>query len=410
MKYINRLYDSQLEEYLQVFPCVVILGPRQCGKTSLVRNLSGDWKFFDLEKASDYDAISRDPDLFFRSFNHRVIIDEAQLLPSVFPALRVAVDSNRGRMGRFVLTGSSSPDLLNSISETLAGRVGLIEMGTLTFSETQGKPPSPFFNAIQEKLPPQDFLSLPEAEASLEYLLDYSYRGGYPEPWSRRSVRFHKLWMENYVKTFLERDLKRLFPKIESARFRMFLQSLALMSGTIINYSEIARGLGLSQPTIRDYLEIAHGAFVFRKLPSYVKNPLKRIIKHPKGYYRDSGLLCYLLRIASVQDFFAHPSRGWIFEGLVIENLLRSFHSIGISCDSYHYRTGAGAEVDLVLEGDFGLLPIEIKFSQTVSARNLRGLFGFMDDYGCRLGVVINNDERIRLYRDNIVGIPFAML
>ena len=216
--------------------------------------------------------------------------------------------------------------------------------------------------------------------------------------------------MEQYFRTYLERDIAKLFPGLDTPKFRLFLQTLASLNGRVINYSEVARSIGVSQPTARDYFQIAHGTFVWRQLPAYEKNALKRIVKHPKGYYRDSGLLNHMLRIKTRRDLLSHPDRGNMWESVVIEEVLRGLFCLGASFDYYYYRTGAGAEIDLMIEGSFGLIPIEIKQGQSVEAKSLRNIKSFVEERGCSLGIVINNDERVRLYSEKIVGIPFAML
>ncbi|MEA2115842.1 MAG: ATP-binding protein [Thermodesulfobacteriota bacterium] len=406
---MNRHSYQLLQELLQFFPCVAIVGVRQCGKTTLLRRLSSKWKLYDLEKVSDFQTISRDPDLFLRLNSQYCAIDESQLLPELFSALRVAIDDDRQQPGRFIITGSSSPDLLHSISESLAGRVGIIELSPFSLSEAFSLSQSIFFNKIVEQEPPT-FLGELEPRVSLSDVHDYWLRGGYPEPWIRNSARFAGLWRQNYFETYMNRDVMRLFPGLNRNKFLLFINMLANLSGEIINYSNVARALGVSQPTARDYFQIAHGTFIWRQLPSYEKNGVKRIVKHPKGYLRDSGLLHHLLRLADLDALLSHPGMGYSWESMVIENIIRGFKSMGIDFDSYYYRTSAGAEVDLVLEGEFGLLPIEIKYTQTVKKRDLKAIKDFIKERNCRLGLVINNDERVQLYEDNLIGIPFACL
>ena len=398
-----------LQELLGLFPCVALLGVRQCGKTTLLRELPPDWRRFDMEKLADHEAIARDPDLFLRLNPNHVAIDESQLLPALFPALRVAIDSERESRGRFVITGSSSPELLSSISESLAGRVAIIDMGPFSLAEAYELPPSPVLAMLAGRAAANDLANVP-ARLSLGQVTDYWLHGGYPEPWIKNSQRFRKLWLQNYLQTYLDRDLPRLFPGLDRQKFRLFVQMLAQLSGSIINYSDVARALGVSQPTARDYFHIAHGSFVWRHLPAYEKNAAKRVVKHPKGYLRDSGLLHFLLHLQDRDDLMAHPRMGASWEGMVIENLVRGLAAAGVDFNAFHYRSGGGAEIDLVLEGEFGLLPVEIKHTQHVDARSLRALRDFVAERGCRYGIVINNDERPRLLDDKLIGIPLAAL
>ena len=406
---MDRHYHQIITELLGYFPCVAITGVRQCGKTTLLQQLPPLWKIYDLEKSSDFDIIARDPDLFFRLNPDFIALDEAQLLPELCSALRVAIDANRSRSGRFIITGSSSPELLRSISETLAGRVAIIEMAPLSLSEAyEMKQPRLYSLIAQRNTLAKEFLTLPSSDLSVSQQHDYWMRGGYPELWVKKSPRFTKLWMQNYLKTYFERDIVRLFPSLNRERYRQFINMLGQLSGNIINYSQVARTLGVSQPTVREYFNIAHGTYVWRHIPAYEKNAQKRIVKHPKGYLRDSGLLNHFLHLQNLDDLLAHPAMGHSWESMVIENLLRGLTIQGISFDYFHYRTSAGAEVDLVLEGEFGLIPVEIKYGQKVSLRSLRGIRGFLNDFNCSYGIVVSNTERLAMIDENLISIPFG--
>ncbi len=411
MHAMKRIYEGLIKNYLAEFPCVVVLGPRQCGKTTLLGTLDSSWQRFDLERQSDFQVVSRDPDLFLRLNPQHIAIDESQVLPALFPALRVAIDANRHEPGRFVITGSSSPALMKSVSESLAGRVAIVEMAPLSFAETRPTFDSPFFDALRAgKIVASDLVNALRPHASLAEINQYWMQGGYPEPWQKTSPFFRKAWCENYVQTYLQRDVARLFPALDHDRFRQFLHMLGSLSGTILNYSDVARTLAVSQPTARDYVEIAHGTFVWRRLPAFAGNPLKRVVKHPKGYLRDTGLLHHLLHIADLNALQSHSAMGKSWEGLVIEEILRGLAGRGIAFEAFHYRTAAGGEVDLVLEGDFGLLPIEIKHNQTVRSQELQALGNFITDFKCPFGLVINNDERPRFYTEKMLGLPFAFV
>ena len=407
---MKRNYETLLKEYLSYFPCVALIGSRQCGKTTLLQTLPGEWQIVDLEKQSDIQRIIQDPDLFFRLNPNKIAIDEAQLLPELFSALRVAVDSDRQSTGRFVITGSSSPKLIHSISESLAGRIGIIEMAPFSFCEVREALSPPFFKLLTDKGQIEDFVHELKTLGDIRDVHDFWFRGGYPEPWLKKNQRFHSTWMNQYVGTYLYRDVAKLFPGINENRFRQFIQILAGISGNVINYSDVARSLGTSQPTVRDYFQIADGTFLWRIVPAYVHNTLKRIVKHPKGYFRDSGLLHYLLRIATVDLLTTHPIMGRSWEGLVIEEIIRGLRATGAGFDYYYYRTGGGAEVDLVLEGEFGLIPFEIKYNQSVPPKQLRALRDFIQEQKCPYGFVINNDERPRMVDERIAGIPLSCL
>jgi predicted AAA+ superfamily ATPase len=406
---MKRACSDLLGELLSLFPCVAVVGVRQCGKTTLLQSLAEPWRIFDFERVGDFQLISRDPDLFFRLHGDAVALDEAQLLPSIFPALRVAIDADRNRCGRFIITGSSSPELISAISESLAGRVAIIEMGPLSSSESFTEPVSDFYHMIQNQDEIDALLDLPN-RISLENLHQYWFRGGYPEPWVKHSPRFTKLWMQNYIQTYVNRDIIALFPALDRQKYQLFVHMLASLSGQMINYAHVARALGVSQPTAKSYFQIAHGTFIWRHIPAFSRHAEKRISKQPKGYVRDAGLLHYMLHLNTLDDLLQHPGMMFSWESMVIETIMRNFNALGVDCTCSHYRTSGGAEVDLILEGEFGLLPIEIKYGQHIQGRQLRSLRDFVREQDCRFGIVVCNIEQVTQLDDQIVAIPFGCL
>ncbi len=409
---MKRRCAALLDSYLQLFPCVALLGVRQCGKTTLLRTLPPAWKHFDLERQADHAVITRDPDAFFRLNPQRVALDEVQVAPELFRALRVAIDEQRAENGRFVITGSSSPALLRSVSESLAGRVGVIEMAPFSWeevTETAGR--DSFLRRLSNRQArPADLIADLKPRGDLARAHEFWFRGGFPEPWLRPEPEFWRLWVEQYFQTYLFRDVKRLFARLDDVRFRRFLEMLGGLSGRILSFAEVSRALGVSQPTARDYFAIAHGTFLWRSIPAYTRDAVKRVVKHPRGYLRDSGLLHALLRIPDRDALLSHPQMGNSWEGMVVEEILRQLTAGGIAHDAAYYRTGAGAEVDLVLTGDFGLVAVEIKHTSTVSGRDLRTLREFVIERQARLGVVINNDIVAREYEKGLIGLPFTWL
>ncbi len=439
---INRQCETLIEEYLSFFPCVVLVGARQTGKSTLLRKYSegGTRQFFDLELRADFDQIDQDSDLFLQLQQGPIAIDEAQLMPKLFSALRVAIDRHRDSYGRYLLSGSSSPSLLENISESLAGRVGIIEIGPLSYreiclgSESRAGdvgPALPNSKGAVADLLAQEELSIQvlannmnahssdvcqqsgvqdHAEQHLVLSNQYWLNGGYPEPWIRQAGRFPAVWREQYFKTYIERDLARLFPAINGIRFRRFIELLANSSGDILNYAAMAGVLDVSQPTIKDYVRIATGTFLWRLLPPFLPNTTKRLIKSPRGYFRDSGLLHHLLQVGSEKQLMTHVKSGASWEGLVIQNILLSLDMVGVSYQAYFYRTASGAEVDLIIESNLGLLPIEIKHTQTIRSKHLRTLKAFVSEFNCPLGLVICRDSRVRQLTENVFSIPFHWL
>ncbi len=410
---LSRHVQTHLQTLLTHFPCVVLTGVRQCGKTTLLGSLLGDWQRFDMENATDRAQVLADPDLFLRLHANKLLIDEAQLAPPLFAALRVAIDRERSRKGRFLLSGSSSPELVKQISESLAGRVARIEMAPLSLSEAWQLPPSQLYPLLAERANIADIQAAAAGRLSATQVRDYWFQGGYPEPWMNQDETFRGLWARHYIDAYLLRDIGALFPTLNRDRFRQFIALLSQLSGSILNNADIARTLGISEPTVRDWLRIAHDTFLWRHVPAWDRSAAKQLVKHPKGFLRDSGLLHRLLRIADHDMLVTHPAVGKSWEGMVVETLLRGFENAGIKVEPFHYRTRGGAEIDLILEGQFGnghLLPIEIKLTQHSDKRVLRAITEFVAAHDCPLGLVINNDERPRWLNERVLAIPAACL
>ena len=410
---LSRHVDAQVQTLLTHFPCVVLTGVRQCGKTTLLGRLGSEWQRFDMENSADRQQVLADPDLFLRLHDDRVVIDEAQLAPALFSALRVAIDRDRSKKGRFVLTGSSSPDLVRHISESLAGRMARVEMAPLSLAEAWQQPASALYTLLSQGASIETLQAAATPTLSVQQVREYWFAGGYPEPWLNSSEVFRQLWQRNYIDSYLMRDIGALFPSLNRDRFRQFVALLSQHSGNLLNNADIARNLGVSEPTVRDWLAIAHDTYVWRHIPAWDRSPTKQLVKHPKGYLRDSGLLHRLLRIADAELLATHPVAGKSWEGMVVETLLRGFGNAGIEVKPFHYRTRGGAEIDLILEGSFGpatCLPVEIKLNQHGDKRALRSLSEFVLANSCPVGLVINNDERARWLDDRILAIPAACL
>ena len=318
-----------LDARLGANPAVVLLGPRQCGKTTLARQLAGQHgtnAWFDLENPTDLARLEQ-PLLALSSLRGLVVIDEVQRRPELFPVLRVLLDRKPVR-ARFLLLGSAAPELLRQASESLAGRVATVEMGGFTLDE----------------LRPRDSGRL-------------WLRGGFPRALLARSERESLQWREDFVRTFLERDLAQLGVRVPAPTMRRFWMMLAHYSGGIWNGSEIGRSLGEAHTTVRRHLETLAGALVVRVLEPWFENIGKRQTKSPKVYVRDSGLLHALLGIGDQRALEGHPKVGGSWEGFVIEQLLaRRMHSA-----AYYWRTQAGAELDLLLFLGNRRIGIEIK-------------------------------------------------
>ncbi len=407
---LKRNLENKITKLLTQFPIVVILGARQVGKTTLAKLIAPHWRYIDLEQPDDYELISRDPVFFFQQFEKNLIIDEAQTFPALFSILRGVIDNHRDLKGRFILTGSSSPNILTSLSESLAGRVAIIELGTLKANEIYQQPLSEFYQLFTDKLH-IDRLPKTKGSLSLPQIQTVWLRGGYPEPVLNLDKYFYNQWMNNYRDTYINRDIAKLFPRLNKPNYQRFLQMLCQVSGTILTKSELARAIETSEKTITEYLTIATGTFLWQPLLSYEKNITKSIVKMPKGFIRDTGLLHYLLKIGDENDLYFHPKAGSSFEGFVIEEIYKGLQALPITnWDMYYYRTRAQAEIDLILDGFFGILPIEIKQGIKVKSNQLISLSKFIEEHQLHFGLVINQSQEPMWLTPKIYQLPVTWL
>ncbi len=405
----KRFIGEKIQSLMAMFSAVAVLGPRQCGKSTLVRNLYPDWDYYDLERPDDYQLISNDPLAFFSRHPDKVIIDEAQQYPELFKVLRSVIDSKRKENGRFLLTGSSSPDIVKGLSESLAGRVATVELWPFKMAEFYEHPLPPIYELLNDKATRiEDFKSLVPSISQAELYSHWMF-GGYPEPRIKTQEHplFYKLWMDAYFTDFIHRDIQRLFPRLNTHNFRKMIQVLSFHSGNILNQSVIATSLELSSVTIKEYLDILHDTFIWRNLRSFEKNPLKKLQKMPKGHFRDSGILHQLLKLDDLDSLLLHPVAGTSFESFLIEEIIRGFQStLQTNLDFNFYRTKDQSEIDLIIDGPFGYIPVEIKLGAKINKRMLTALNIFIADTNCKFGILVNNSEKIEIIDHKIIQIP----
>lgn len=334
-EFIPRSITEQLYEYMDIFPAVSILGSRQCGKSTFVKHISNmfhDMVYVDLQNRDDL-ARLQEPNLFFRSNeNVTICLDEIQLAPELFAVLRSEIDRNR-RNGRFILLGSASRQLLNNSSESLAGRVGMIEMNPFSISEVNYR---------------VDFS-----------LTNFWFRGGYPLSYLAKNDTSAMIWLENFLKTYVEHDIIQSGFQVPPLQMFRLLSICANCQATMLNMSKIAEILSTTHPTIKKYIDILETTYLLRQLLPYSTNRNKRLVKSPKIYIRDNGILHSILRIQSFNDLMGHPIFGASWEGLVVEQVCQKYGKD--RC--FFYRTQDGNEADLIIESDDGIIMIECKAS-----------------------------------------------
>ncbi len=363
---IKRIIEEKIEKLMKQFPAVALVGPRQCGKTTLAKIIQKKSKiegvYFDLESPQDLRKF-KNPELFLTAHEqNQVIIDEVQRMPQLFPIMRSLIDKKR-KAGRFLLLGSASPELVKGSSESLAGRIYFLEATPLLLIELPNKS-----NTIQK----------------------HWFRGGFPAAWKAKNDDDFYQWMDGFARTFIERDLNNLFGVIFSPNLMFKLwRMLAHYHGGIWNAQSFSKGLDVSSVTVNRYLDYLQGAFMVRKLLPYYHNTSKRLVKSPKVYIRDSGLLHYLLDIHHAKNLQYHPMLGYSWEGYVIEQIISLLPN---NIQPYYYRTQDGAEVDLVLvKGIKPIACIEIKYSENPSLT--RGLAESIKDLKTKNNYVITTGD-----------------
>ncbi|MCK5883771.1 MAG: ATP-binding protein, partial [Bacteriovoracaceae bacterium] len=409
----KRNLEQKINNLLSIFPCVLIAGPRQCGKTFLTKRLRPSWKYFDLENPQTFDKIHDDLNFFFANNNQNIIIDEAQLSPSLFRTLRGVIDNKRELNDRFILTGSSSPELIKNVTETLAGRVAIVELSPFKSNENNQKIIPDFYSIFNNEFSISNIDDLLNLVPRIDQktLFKNFLKGGYPTPAGTDDDFLYKNWMEEYFRSYILRDVKNLFPKLDSIKFRRFITMLTSLSGTIINRSQLGRSLNVNEGTIKNYLDIAHGTMIWRNIPSFERSKVKSVIKMSKGIFRDSGLGNYLQGLHTFEKLNNSPLVGQNFESFVIEEIIRGVQATGTTRWDYSYfRTKSGAEIDLILDGEFGLLPIEIKYGTTTRLKQLTSLQNFIKDHNLPYGIVINNSEKPERLSEKIIQIPVTLL
>ncbi len=372
MKLIDRKTDrARLAKLISLFPVTAILGPRQCGKTTIARTLAAD-AYFDLENPRDLARLEH-PQLALEELTGLIVIDEIQRLPDLFPLLRHLVDQKKKR--KFVILGSASRDLIRQSSESLAGRIAYCQLGGFRLSDIN----------------PRDLKAL-------------WWRGGLPLSFLAASDDDSLLWRNQYVATFLERDIPQLGIAIPARTLRRFWTMLSHYHGQILNYAELGRSFGVSDMTVRKYCDILEGTFMVRILQPWSINIGKRLVKRPKLYLRDSGLFHALLSIETPEQLLASPRLGASWEGFALDCVCRTLDKE--DGELYFWHTHAGAEVDLFWQAGGRSWGVEFKYED--APRLTRSMKATLEDLALeRLWVVYPGKTAYRL-SEKVHVIPLA--
>jgi hypothetical protein len=352
---VQRSIAETLIDYLALFPATGIVGPRQVGKTTLARQIASEMPstYLDLENQNDRDKLE-DPTHYLNQFSHQmVILDEIQFMPQLFQSLRGIIDADR-RPGRFILLGSASPEIIKGSAETLAGRIGYLQLTPFILSE-------------------------------VNTILPLWLRGGFPISFLANTDRASSIWRKNFVQTYIQRDLGLLGLNTNPLLMEKLWRMLAVQHGQLLNAEALARALDISRPTVQRFLDFLEGAFIIRQLRPWYRNLTKRLVKAPKIYLRDSGLLHLLAGIETYEAILNHPQVGASWEGFVIEQII---NAAGDAYTPWFYRTHQGAECDLLIEKNGKILAaIEIKHGTNPKAS--KGFYVSMHDTAAEAGFLI---------------------
>ncbi len=389
MTYITRDIEERLLQLLKSSPCVAVTGPRQAGKSTLLRHCLDNYRYVTLDDPFFREQAHADPQLFLDSLGERGIIDEIQLAPGLLSYVKIRVDARRNLKGRYVFTGSQQFGLIKNLSDSLAGRIALLELLPMSVSEKRRH------------------LKLPE---TIDLFRHAALQGCYPELVIDGDVDLQS-WYASYLQTYLERDIRTIYNIGDLRDFQRFVRLLAARCGQQLNMSDFSRDLGVTVPTVKSWLSILEACRVIYLLPPYYANLGKRITKAPKIYFIDIGLACNLAGVRDEDHLFRGPMAGPLFENFCIQETIKYFLGRGEHPPLYYLRRGNGVEVDLLIEPEHGvLIPVEIKLSKTPTRQLARSLTAFgksFEKLGLAPGLLLSLTDRTLPLTREVTAVTF---
>lgn len=409
MNYRHRLIESLLKEVLLHFPVTAVTGARQVGKSTLVETILGDrFKTFVFDPVEDVGLANADPDLFLRNNPGALFLDEIQYAPNLLNSLKRSVDQDRSP-GRFIVSGSQNLSLVKNISESLAGRVAVLDLLPMSYSELTGRNDVPGY--VKRILTGSKIDQTTDRDPGDGWFRKI-WRGGYPGllemPDSMVPLHF-----ESYIRTYIERDIRTVGNIGDLQLFTRFFKLLSAMSGREINPAQLGRDLGIDRKTAISWKSIAESTYQWIEIPAFTRNAIKRVSGKHKGIFTDTGLTCNLQRIAGPDAVAGHPMLGQLVESWVIMEIFKQAYPLSIHPDFYHFRSHGGAEVDLIIEINGKLFPIEIKTKSHPSKRDTSGINGFrksFPDENIDLGFLICAVNKPLWISEDILAIPWWSL
>jgi uncharacterized protein len=406
VSYIPRTLEATLRRAALAFPAVEVTGPRQSGKTTLLKTVFADTHgFVSLDDADTRAHAVADPRSFLDEHPSPVIIDEFHLAPDLAGYIKTRIDADRQTKGAYLLTGSQNLTIAQTVSESLAGRVAVLQLFPLTQAEIRGEPDAPLFweRTGRPEEPPA---------ASVTAAWEAFLRGYYPEliadPASDPA-----LWHASYVTTYLQRDVRDLRHIGDQHAFVTFMSMLAARAGQVLDLSGFSRDLGIAVNTVKAWLSVLEATYQIIVLPAYFANIGKRLVKRPKVYFTDVGTLCHLVGVETVRQALAGPMAGPIVENAVVAEVYKSLAHRAERPNLHFWRTSAGAEVDLLVEHKGRLVPIEAKGAGTATRRMATGISRLRDDLGrdrTEPGFVVHPGQIAQPLGDGVIALPWAQV
>lgn len=380
MKYIKRKLEKPIKQALKQFPVVLVTGPRQSGKSTLLQNTLKKYNYVNLDDVLIRNLAESDPQLFLNTYKTPLIIDEIQYAPSLLSYIKIKVDKDRRNYGQYVLTGSQIFSLMKGVSETLAGRIMIFQLYPFSWKEI------PNINPYNEMVMANQML-----------------KGFYPEFQVQPNLN-QKYWHSSYLSTYIERDIRIIRNIHNLKQFHRYLVLLAARSAQLFNLNEISKECGISQTTAKDWLNILESASIVYLLEPYSKNITKRVIKSPKLFFIDTGLLCYLLRIENAKQLIHSPFAGHIFENMVVMEKIKTFAEKGERAPCYFYKAKGGREIDLIVDYGDKFEAYEIKFSSMPCSRMTQPLLKFKNEYSTTKTILLNLRKKKFPFSNGIIA------
>lgn len=404
MNYIHRMIMDDLKEYLKYFPVLLISGARQVGKSTLALHLNIK-NYITLDDINMYEMAKNDPKGFIEKLEKPVVIDEAQRLPQLMITIKEFIDKDRVN-GQFVLTGSASLQGFKDISDSLAGRIGIVELYPLSLKEKNQKTDNiiDIFSGDLE----QYVLKKYDNSSIIENIID----GGYPEILKIDNQKAKYLWFSSYIRTYIESDAKELANIRNIDKFISMYRLVMLRSGNIFNKSNLQNECGLDNKTFDIYFNVLEHIYQVQKLKPFFKNELKRVIKTPKIYATDTGILSYLLQVTSKDEYESSHYKGDILETFVFDELIKAKTYATKNAELYYYRTSDKKEIDFILKFPSKVVAIEIKASKSVSKSDFKHIYHLASEIPNDFdkGIVLYNGESVLKIDDNMYAFPLGFL